>query len=60
MDTVYTIQRRFLEEFPRYQDCTIVLINCLKMGGPYHNRDLRSHKGTHPETMEGVARNIDE
>eukprot|EP00973_Karenia_brevis_P045556 6309014-Karenia_brevis.AAC.1 len=30
------------------------------MGDPYHNRDLRSHKGTHPETMQGVARNIDE
>eukprot|EP00973_Karenia_brevis_P013424 1822726-Karenia_brevis.AAC.1 len=57
-ETVLIIQRRYLEEFPCYKDCTLVLINCLDMGDPYHNRDLRSHKGTHPETMEGVARNM--
>eukprot|EP00973_Karenia_brevis_P003260 448703-Karenia_brevis.AAC.1 len=52
-DTVLIIQRRFLEEFPYYKDCTIVLITCLDMGDPRHDRNLRSHKGTHPETMEG-------
>eukprot|EP00973_Karenia_brevis_P014725 2010558-Karenia_brevis.AAC.1 len=30
------------------------------MGDPHHDRDLRTHKGTQPKTMEGVARNIDE
>eukprot|EP00973_Karenia_brevis_P075035 10426942-Karenia_brevis.AAC.1 len=29
------------------------------MGDPYHDRDLRTHKGAHPLTMQGVARNID-
>eukprot|EP00973_Karenia_brevis_P015441 2111744-Karenia_brevis.AAC.1 len=51
-DTIHIIQRRFLEEFPAYKDCTIILINCLNMGDPHHDKDLRTHKGTHPKTME--------
>eukprot|EP00973_Karenia_brevis_P011246 1521989-Karenia_brevis.AAC.1 len=51
-DTVLFVQRRFLEEYPSYKDCTIVLINCLNMGDPHHDRDLRTHKGARPRTME--------
>eukprot|EP00973_Karenia_brevis_P071225 9896594-Karenia_brevis.AAC.1 len=60
MDTIKIIQRRFIEEFPRYKDCTIVLLNCMNMGDPHHDKNLRSHKGTHPKTMKDVARNMDE
>eukprot|EP00973_Karenia_brevis_P030240 4167325-Karenia_brevis.AAC.1 len=51
-DTLKIVQRRFLEAFPEYQDCTILVINCMNMGDPHHNPRLRSHKGTHPETMK--------
>eukprot|EP00973_Karenia_brevis_P011603 1571139-Karenia_brevis.AAC.1 len=30
------------------------------MGDPHHNPRLRSHRGTHPETMKSVARDMDE
>eukprot|EP00973_Karenia_brevis_P020625 2831546-Karenia_brevis.AAC.1 len=51
-DTIKIIQRRFLEEFPTYKDCTVILIDCMNMGDPHHDKRLRSHKGTHPETMK--------
>eukprot|EP00973_Karenia_brevis_P076010 10558449-Karenia_brevis.AAC.1 len=42
--TIKIIQRRFIEEFPLYKDCTIILINCMNMGDPHHDKNLRSHK----------------
>eukprot|EP00973_Karenia_brevis_P066693 9272526-Karenia_brevis.AAC.1 len=51
-NTVKIIQRRFLEEFPDYQNCTLLVINCMNMGDPHHDARLRSHKGTHPENMK--------
>eukprot|EP00973_Karenia_brevis_P024502 3379865-Karenia_brevis.AAC.1 len=59
-DTIKIIQRRFLEEFPAYKDCTVILIDCMNLGDPQHDKRLRSHKGTHPETMKSVARETDE
>eukprot|EP00973_Karenia_brevis_P094884 12424660-Karenia_brevis.AAC.1 len=59
-DNLKMIQRRFLEEFPVHQDCTIIVIDCMNMGDPHHDPRLRSHKGTHPETMKSVAREMDE
>eukprot|EP00973_Karenia_brevis_P026817 3700699-Karenia_brevis.AAC.1 len=60
MDTIKIIQRRLIEEYPSYKDCTILLLNCLNMGDPHHYKNLRSHKGTRPKTMKDVARNMDE
>eukprot|EP00973_Karenia_brevis_P038353 5287309-Karenia_brevis.AAC.1 len=40
MDTIKIIHRRFCEEFPSYKDCTIILINCLNMGDPHHDKNL--------------------
>eukprot|EP00973_Karenia_brevis_P037801 5214791-Karenia_brevis.AAC.1 len=53
VETIKIIQRRFVEEYPYYKDCTIVLINCLDMGDPRHDKNLRTHKGTHPTTLKG-------
>eukprot|EP00973_Karenia_brevis_P067377 9371540-Karenia_brevis.AAC.1 len=44
VETVKIIQRMFIEEFPYYKDCTVVLINCPSMGDPYHDKNLRVHK----------------
>eukprot|EP00973_Karenia_brevis_P074827 10399381-Karenia_brevis.AAC.1 len=30
------------------------------MGDPHHDTRLRAHKGTHPEIMKTVARDMDE
>eukprot|EP00973_Karenia_brevis_P071377 9914848-Karenia_brevis.AAC.1 len=60
VDTIKIIQRRFVEEYPYYKDCTIVLINFLDMGDPHHDKNLRTHKGTHPTTLKGVSENMNE
>eukprot|EP00973_Karenia_brevis_P016542 2265137-Karenia_brevis.AAC.1 len=43
-----------------YGNCTVILINCMNMGDPHHDKHLRPHKGTHPNTMKTVAREMDE
>ena len=30
-------------------------MNCLDFGDPYHDKELRAHKGTHPKTLLGIA-----
>eukprot|EP00973_Karenia_brevis_P019894 2728846-Karenia_brevis.AAC.1 len=60
VEMIKIIRRRFVEEFLYYKDCTIVLINCLDMGDPHHDKDLRTHKGTHPTTLKGVSENMNE
>ena len=52
--------RRWLEEFPFFQNCCILEVDCLGMRDPWHNKNLRNHTGRHPVTMEGVAMNIDQ
>eukprot|EP00973_Karenia_brevis_P040396 5582561-Karenia_brevis.AAC.1 len=43
-----------------YKDCTVLLLTCMNMGDPHHDKNLKSHKGSHPNTMKDVARNMDE
>ena len=32
-----------------------LFVNCLNYGDPLHDKELRSHKGTHPKTLLGIA-----
>ena len=52
------IVKRFLEEHPDYEQCRFVLINCMSLDDPYHDKKLRGHTGYHPETMKHVAENL--
>ena len=49
------IVKRFLEEHPEYEQCRVILINCLTLDDPDHGKRSRGHTGYHPETMKHVA-----
>jgi len=37
-------------------DQEFLFVNCLNMGDPNHDKTLRDHKGTHPQTLIGLSR----
>ena len=49
------LERRIKEEYPQYEDCTVILVNCLDQDDPHHDKECRDHIGRHPETMRQVA-----
>ena len=41
-------------------DQEFLFVNCPNMGDPNHDKTLRDHKGTHPQTLIGLAKDTDD
>ena len=52
------LARRYFAENPRYQDCSVLIVNCLDMEDPDHDRNLSRHTGDHPSTLMFAANNL--
>ena len=48
---IRTVMRHYCERYPQYKDHAWIVLNCLDMSDPYHDKNLRDHTGYHPQTM---------
>ena len=55
---IRTVMRHYCERYPQYKDHAWIVLNCLDMTDPYHDKNLRDHTGYHPQTMLDFARKI--
>ena len=55
---VATVMRHYTERHPEYMDHAWIVLNCLDMDDPYHDKALRGHTGYHPQTMLNFAKKV--